>query len=311
MTRTRSMENLSKILPTPFSDKYVFISESSDESSSDSQQLAVTEKCPAPNPTSSVKKPCSRSLDPFSPKDMHKFWTDMQNKNFSAFKNRVVVPERIVNLYQLKDAHCNVNPVRMFYANLCISPDSGLSTEVDSITSTQSLRDPGILLSPGGFFKLGFFSPLNSTNRYVGIWYNFSDTVVIWVANRDKPLKDSSGVVEISGDGNVVITNREEEILWSSNVPTSQVNSVALLQDSGNFVLVDHLNNESTIWQSFEHPADSIVPKMRISENTRTGERVEVKSWRSPWNPNFGNFSLGMNSRIIPQMYIWKGSHPY
>ncbi|KAM3235341.1 putative protein isoform X2 [Capsicum annuum] len=107
MTRTRSMENLSKILPTPFSDKYVFISESSDESSSDSQQLAVTEKCPAPNPTSSVKKPCSRSLDPFSPKDMHKFWTDMQNKNFSAFKNRVVVPERIVNLYQLKDAHCN------------------------------------------------------------------------------------------------------------------------------------------------------------------------------------------------------------
>ncbi|PHU17363.1 G-type lectin S-receptor-like serine/threonine-protein kinase [Capsicum chinense] len=188
---------------------------------------------------------------------------------------------------------------------------TGLSTEVDSITSTQSLRDPGILLSPGGFFKLGFFSPLNSTNRYVGIWYNFSDTVVIWVANRDKPLKDSSGVVEISGDGNVVVTNREEEILWSSNVPTSQVNSVALLQDSGNFVLVDHMNNESTIWQSFEHPADSIVPKMRISENTRTGERVEVKSWRSPWNPNFGNFSLGMNSRIIPQMYIWKGSHPY
>ncbi|KAM3339073.1 putative protein isoform X1 [Capsicum galapagoense] len=108
MTRTRSMENLSKIVPTLFSDKYVFISESSDESSSDSQQFAVTKKCPAPNPTSSVKKPCSRSLDPFSPKDMHKFWTDMQNENFSAFKNRVVVPERIVNLYQLKDAHCNL-----------------------------------------------------------------------------------------------------------------------------------------------------------------------------------------------------------
>ncbi|XP_010319374.1 G-type lectin S-receptor-like serine/threonine-protein kinase At1g11330 isoform X1 [Solanum lycopersicum] len=105
--------------------------------------------------------------------------------------------------------------------------------------------------------------------------------------------------------------NGEEEILWSSNVSTSQVNSIALLQDSGNFVLVDHLNNGSTIWQSFEHPSDSIVPKMSISENTRTGERVEVKSWRSPWDPNFGNFSLGMNSGFIPQVYIWKGSQPY
>ncbi|KAH0684503.1 hypothetical protein KY289_022255 [Solanum tuberosum] len=189
--------------------------------------------------------------------------------------------------------------------------NTGFCTEVDSITSTLSLRDPGILSSPGGVLKLGFFSPLNSSNRYVGIWYNFSETIVIWVANRDKPLRDSSGVVKISGDGNIVIMNGEEEILWSSNVSTSQVNSIALLQDSGNFVLVDHLNNGSTIWQSFEHPSDSIVPKMRLSENTRTGERVEVKSWRSPWDPNFGNFSLGMNSGFIPQVYIWKGSHPY
>ncbi|KAM3339071.1 hypothetical protein P3S68_031157 [Capsicum galapagoense] len=105
--------------------------------------------------------------------------------------------------------------------------------------------------------------------------------------------------------------NCEEEILWSSNVSTSQVNSVALLQNSGNFVLVDPLNNMSTIWQSFEHPSDSTIPRTRISENTRTGERVEATSWRSPWDPNFGNFSLGMNSGVIPQVYIWKGCRPY
>ncbi|KAM3281436.1 hypothetical protein P3S67_028457 [Capsicum chacoense] len=105
--------------------------------------------------------------------------------------------------------------------------------------------------------------------------------------------------------------NGEEEILWSSNVSTSQVNSVALLQNSGNFVLVDPLNNMSTIWQSFEHPSDSTTPRTRISENTRTGERVEATSWRSPWDPNFGNFSLGMNSGVIPQVYIWKGSRLY
>ncbi|XP_049391736.1 G-type lectin S-receptor-like serine/threonine-protein kinase At1g11330 [Solanum stenotomum] len=189
--------------------------------------------------------------------------------------------------------------------------NAGFCTEVDSINSTQSLRDPVILSSPGGVFKLGFFSPLNSTDRYVGIWYNFSVTTVIWVANRDKPLRDSSGVVKISRDGNVVLTNGEEEILWSSNVSTSQVDSIALLQDSGNFVLVDHLNNMSTTWQSFEHPSDTVVPKMRISENTRTGERVEAKSWRSSRDPNIGNFSLGISSGFIPQLYIWKDSRPY
>ncbi|KAK4720615.1 hypothetical protein R3W88_010848 [Solanum pinnatisectum] len=189
--------------------------------------------------------------------------------------------------------------------------DTGLCSEVDNITSIQSLRDPGILSSPGGVFKLGFFSPQNSTNRYVGIWYNFSVTTVIWVANRDKPLRDSSGVVKISRDGNVVITNGEEEVFWSSNVSTSQVNSIGLLQDSGNFVLVDHRDNTSTIWQSFEHPSDSTIPKMRISENTRTGEMVEARSWRSPSDPNIGDFSLRMNSGVIPQVYIWKGNRPY
>lgn len=185
--------------------------------------------------------------------------------------------------------------------------NEGFCIEVDSINSTQSLSDPGILSSPGGVFKLGFFSPLNSSNTYVGIWYNFSVTTVIWVANRDKPLRDSSGVVKISRDGNVVMTNGEEEVFRSSNVSTSQVNSIGLLQDSGNFVLVDHRDNMSTIWQSFEHPSDTIVPRMRISENARTRERVEAKSWRSSRDPDIGDFSLGISSSgFIPQLYIWK-----
>uniref|UniRef100_A0A803LL35 non-specific serine/threonine protein kinase n=1 Tax=Chenopodium quinoa TaxID=63459 RepID=A0A803LL35_CHEQI len=40
------------------------------------------------------------------------------------------------------------------------------------ITATQFLRDSETLKSSRGYFKLGFFSPVNSTNRYVGIWYN-------------------------------------------------------------------------------------------------------------------------------------------
>ncbi|KAF3628724.1 putative protein OBERON 3-like [Capsicum annuum] len=132
---------------------------------------------------------------------------------------------------------------------------TGLCTELDSITSTQYLTSWEVIV-PRRRLQVGIF----------------------------QSSKHSSGVVKISGDGNVVVMNCEEEILWSSNVSTSQ---------------------------SFEHPSDSTIPRTRISENTRTGERVEATSWRSPWDPNFGNFSLGMNSGVIPQVYIWKGSRPY
>ena len=108
---------------------------------------------------------------------------------------------------------------------------------VDTIKSSQSIKDSDYMISNGSVFKLGFFSLVNSTNRYLGIWYsNISAFTVVWVANRQKPLKDSSGVLTISEDGNVVVLNGQKEILWSSNVNNSVANSSAQLLDSGNLV---------------------------------------------------------------------------
>ena len=106
----------------------------------------------------------------------------------------------------------------------CLCLNIGVVT-VDTIRSSQSIKDSDYMISNGSVFKLGFFSPVNSTNRYLGIWYsNISAFTVVWVANRQKPLKDSSGVLTISEDGNLVVLNGQKEILWSSNVD----NSVAL-----------------------------------------------------------------------------------
>jgi hypothetical protein len=53
---------------------------------------------------------------------------------------------------------------------------------------------------------MGFFSPVNLTNRYVGIWYNnVSATKPEWVPNGNNPIADSSGAVTISEDGNLVV----------------------------------------------------------------------------------------------------------
>ena len=141
----------------------------------------------------------------------------------------------------------------------------------DTITSSQSIKDPGNIVSNGNAFKLGFFSPVNSTNRYIGIWYgNISVCTVVWVANRETPLNDSSGVLTISEDGNLVVLDGKKEILWSSNVINSVANSSAQLLNSGNLVLREKTTG-SIIWESFQLPCDTLLPNMKISTYIRTG----------------------------------------
>ncbi|KHN47415.1 G-type lectin S-receptor-like serine/threonine-protein kinase SD1-1 [Glycine soja] len=45
------------------------------------------------------------------------------------------------------------------------------STSLDSLAVSQSIRDGETLVLAGGITKVGFFSPGNSTRRYLGIWY--------------------------------------------------------------------------------------------------------------------------------------------
>ena len=186
-----------------------------------------------------------------------------------------------------------------------------VTVAVDTIRSSQSINDTEYIISNGSAFRLGFFSPENSTNRYLGIWYNnISVFTVIWVANRQKPLKDSSGILTISKEGNLVVLNGQAEIFWSSNVSNSVTNSSATLGDFGNLVLqVD--TTGLVLWEIENHPSDSFLPKMKLNTNLRTDQRVQLTSWKSPSDPSIGSFSAGIDALNIPEIFIWKEGHPY
>ncbi|XP_062160636.1 G-type lectin S-receptor-like serine/threonine-protein kinase At1g11330 [Alnus glutinosa] len=175
----------------------------------------------------------------------------------------------------------------------------------DTITAAKFITDPESVVSNGGDFKLGFFSPANSTDRYVGIWYaQISVPTVIWVANRNKPLKNSSGILTISEDGNLVVLDGQKKVLWSSNLSSSVVNSSAQLLDSGNLILQGNTTG-TMIWESFQHPSDTMLEKMKISTD------VQLTSWKSPSDPSIGNFSAGIDGRNLPEMFIWNDGSPY
>ncbi|KAI4296577.1 hypothetical protein L6164_036526 [Bauhinia variegata] len=182
-------------------------------------------------------------------------------------------------------------------------------TALDTITKSQFIKDPETITSGNSNLKLGFFSPRNSSNRYVGIWY-LSESNIIWVANREQPLRDSLGIVTISKDGNLVVMNGEKQVIWSSNLSNFVSNSSAKLLDTGNLVLLDD-SAGNTLWESFQHPTDSFMPKMKLSTNIVTGKKVKLTSWKSPSDPSTGNFSVTVERLSIPEVFIWNKTKPH
>ena len=180
-----------------------------------------------------------------------------------------------------------------------VSFSSTLCSGIETITPTQFLKDPDSILSKNSIFRLGFFSPPKSSNRYVGIWYNHPSIMeVVWVANRNNPLTDSSGVLKLSGDGNLKVSNYRNQILWSSNVINPSTNSsFAQLLDSGNLVIQTGTNG-TRIWQSFLHPVDSVLPNMRFILTQNSESRKVLEAWKSPLDPSVGRFSVGTDRRI-------------
>ncbi|WOL12990.1 hypothetical protein Cni_G21759 [Canna indica] len=177
----------------------------------------------------------------------------------------------------------------------------------DTIKLGESLRDGETLISAQEIFELGFFSPGKSPNRYVGIWYRSSDSSVLWVANRQNPVKDSSGALTIDADGNLVVLDGSNTTLWSSNTSSPSDDSVAQLTDSGNLVLNKSGN---LVWQSFDYPSDTYMPGMKVGLDLRTRVNQYITSWTSEDDPAPGNFSLSMDPSGSTQIFMWQGAKP-
>ncbi|KAH7544252.1 hypothetical protein JRO89_XS15G0136200 [Xanthoceras sorbifolium] len=185
-----------------------------------------------------------------------------------------------------------------------------LSVAVDTISRAQSITDGETLVSASQTFELGFFTTGNLNNRYLGIWYKFSPSTVVWVANRKMPITDKQGVLVVSDDGNLALLSKGKSIIWSTNSSRVPENPVAELLDSGNLVLREHISmsSDSYVWQSFDYPSDTLLTGMKLGWNLRTGFERYLTPWMSDDDPSPGEFSLGLDIHGLPQLVITTGS---
>ncbi|PKA52401.1 G-type lectin S-receptor-like serine/threonine-protein kinase [Apostasia shenzhenica] len=192
---------------------------------------------------------------------------------------------------------------------------SATATATDSIHPGQSLTGNQRIISKEGNFELGFFSPGNSRNFYVGIWFRkIGKSDVIWVANREVPVSNTSAVLKISKNGNLILTDHEKVPVWSTNTSSSSSASsnIVVLLDTGNLVIRDRDNSSLILWQSFDHPTDTIVSNGWLGMNKITGEYQRLVSWKNPEDPSPGAFTATIDPDGSNQfLLVWNGSRTY
>ncbi|KAJ8628173.1 hypothetical protein MRB53_021480 [Persea americana] len=196
------------------------------------------------------------------------------------------------------------NPWPFFILYLAFYP---FSTKIsiaaqDTITSSTSLSANDTLTSAGSTFVLGFFTRGNST--YLGVWYKkISIQTVVWVANRDTPLSKSTGILRIDG-GNLILVEGLTKVVWSTNISTTgAAKPTAQLLDTGNLVLREEGNANSgrVLWQSFDHPSDTLLPGMRLGWNSKAGLNRFLTSWKNDDDPSSGDYSYKMDPNGLAQ----------
>ncbi|KAH9714388.1 G-type lectin S-receptor-like serine/threonine-protein kinase [Citrus sinensis] len=200
-------------------------------------------------------------------------------------------------------------------------------SQTDKLLPGQLLKDGDELVSAFGNFRMGFFSPDGSENRYLGVWYyrptdpsvlggyNSKRNKPVWVANRNNPILDKSGSLAIdSNDGNLkILLNGGNPIVITS--VKAEGNTSATLLKTGNLVLYE-MNSDGSerleLWQSFDYPTDTLLPGMKLGINLQTGHEWFLQSWISDISPAQGSYTLGIDPNVSNRLIIrWRGDIIY
>ena len=127
---------------------------------------------------------------------------------------------------------------------------------------------------------------------YLSIYSKWNSDWVVWNANRNQPVDINSAVLSLNNSGVLKIESKfgEPIILYDSRQHSNNSNIVATLLDTGNFVLLVFQKN--IVWESFDHPTDSLLPGMKLGVNHKTGHKWSLVSSISDSIPASGPFSL-------------------
>ncbi|XXG46269.1 hypothetical protein AAC387_Pa02g1154 [Persea americana] len=144
--------------------------------------------------------------------------------------------------------------------------------DVPLLSTLSTLDEKDSWVSPSGEFAFGFRPlPNNSSLFLLAIWFQtIPERTVVWSANRDNPVQKESRV-ELTENGHLVLYDHQGIGIWKKpNAVTEGATSASVL-DTGNLVLLNM--NSSPIWESFNEPTDTLLPRQILNMPTKLYSR--------------------------------------
>lgn len=181
-----------------------------------------------------------------------------------------------------------------------------------TITTTDYQDDSlqKILRSSNGTFLLQFGAlPGQSNPHSLGI-VHVSQTIV-WYTYRDNNpggydnLGGTSTTLTLRQDGNLVITvegNNVNVVVWSSGSAGRGVESMEM-REEGNLVLLN--SSKGIVWQSFDHPTDTLLQNQRLLP----GDTLLARA-RNDY-PSLGTNLMRLESHRLVSYVLYVDAEPY
>lgn len=98
---------------------------------------------------------------------------------------------------------------------------------------------------------------------------------VVWSANRGHAVHDNA-TVHLTSNGDLLLLDNDGSVAWSTNTSGRSVAGMTL-SESGNLILFDHKN--ASVWQSFDHPTDCLLPEQPLVEGTKLTPNTSATTW--------------------------------
>jgi serine/threonine protein kinase len=159
----------------------------------------------------------------------------------------------------------------------------GADMPLGSTLSPGSSGNSAPWSSPNNTFSLSFTASPTSPSLFVAS-IAYSGGVPVWSAGSGAAV-DSGGSLRLTSTGDLQLVNGSGAVLWASNTGGRGVVAAAV-QESGNLLLKN--SSASALWQSFEHPTDTVV----MSQNFTSGMNLTSGPYVFTVDRSSGNLTL-------------------
>ncbi|RLN23164.1 G-type lectin S-receptor-like serine/threonine-protein kinase SD2-5 [Panicum miliaceum] len=122
---------------------------------------------------------------------------------------------------------------------------------------------------------------------------------VVWAANRGRPVGEGA-TLSLTTAAGLVLRDADGSLVWSAAGSSGEAVAGLTITRSGNLVLFD--GNNASVWQSFDHPTDCLVPGQILAEGMVLTPNISAT-----------NFTANDQLHITVQdgdLYAYAGSGP-